>query len=71
MISIPIAGANISDKRMNKLSSDKSPQDIMLLRNKVTDFFRHGEINNALTLFILMPILKVIASCSLLITKLS
>ncbi|MEY1228058.1 hypothetical protein AB7107_01410 [Proteus terrae] len=50
MISIPIAGANISDKRMNKLSSDKSPQDIMSLRNKVTDFFRHGEINNALTL---------------------
>lgn len=50
MINIPIAGANISDKRMNKLSSDKSPQDIMSLKNKITDFFRKGEINNALTL---------------------
>lgn len=60
MISIPIAGANISDKRMNKLSSDKSPQDIMSLRNKVTDFFRHGEINNALTLIHNVFIKKIV-----------
>lgn len=50
MTNIPIAGANISYKRMNKLSSDKSPQDIKSLRNKITDFFRNNEIDNALTL---------------------